>query len=174
MASDGNDNDLRALTVEIAGLNARIQEQHERLMELQAFNGRQSQFLIWLAGLAVVLLFVIASRIGTDQGSEQASAYPALVAGSSSPGNNAGMGQSQTGFTGSSGTPVQTTGIVIENGQPVQGQQLGQQQLAPGQQKGGRGQGRQQNGSRQMGQGGQQQMGQGGQQQMGPSGQNGR
>ena len=166
MASDGNDNELGALTAEIAGLNARIQEQHERLMELQAFNGRQSQFLIWLAGLAVVLLFVIAWRVGADQGSGPTGAYPALVAGSSSPGSNAGMGQSPTSFTGSSGTPVQTTGIVIENGQPVQGQQLGQQPVAPGQQKGGYGQGRQQNGNRQMGQGGPQQMG--------PSGQNGR
>ena len=174
MASDGNDNELGALTAELADLNARIQAQHERLMELQAFNGRQSQFLIWLAGLAVVLLFVIAWRVGADQGTTPTSAYPALVAGSSSPGSNTGIGQAQTGFTSSSGTPVQTTGIVIENGQPVQGQQLGQQQLAPGQQKGGHGQGRQQNGSRQMGQGGQQQMGQGGQQQMGPSGQNGR
>ena len=68
MASDGNDNELGALTAELADLNARIQAQHERLMELQAFNGRQSQFLIWLAGLAVVLLFVIAWRVGADQG----------------------------------------------------------------------------------------------------------
>ena len=126
--SDEANTSIDTLTAEISQLRERIEAQHERLMEIQSFGARQSQFLIWFAGLAVVLLFVIAWRVDAPSSASKIVPYTSMVTGQA--GGSQALAMEAGGLkTGSSGLPSPTA-----SGLPAQ-QRANQSQTGQGQQQ---------------------------------------